>query len=111
MSVSLMPSARYSCEGSPERFWNGRTATERIGAAHGSTRLRAGAVVKRRAQEVGRAQSHLGQGFVHRLERDLWGDQKRHLIEGLIDAGNVCPGAQLAAAIELEHQLDLGARR
>jgi hypothetical protein len=67
--------------------------------------------VKRRAQEVGRANAYLCQGFVHRFERDLWYDQKRHLIKGLIDAGNARPGAQLAAAIELEHQLDLRARR
>jgi len=32
MSDSVMPSAKYSCAGSPERFCKGRTAIERIGA-------------------------------------------------------------------------------
>ena len=32
MSSSVMPSAKYSCEESPERLTRGRTARERMGA-------------------------------------------------------------------------------
>ena len=33
--ASVMPSAKYSCSGLPERFWSGKTASERIGAERG----------------------------------------------------------------------------
>src|ERR1700722_4921338 len=39
MSSSVIPSAKYSCEGSPERFSRGRTARDRMGAAGGRARL------------------------------------------------------------------------
>ena len=38
MSASVMPSEKYSCSGSAERFWNGRTAIEVIGFSRGANR-------------------------------------------------------------------------
>src|SRR5205823_1153552 len=41
MSSSVIPSAKYSCELSPDRFSSGRTASERIGTSCGALDRRA----------------------------------------------------------------------
>ena len=89
-----------------------RSTSSRCGHRSRKARGRlARTVLERRTRKIGRARAQLRQQIAQRFERDLRRHQQRDLIEDLIDARHARPGAEPAAAVELDHELDLGAGR
>src|SRR5262245_24152948 len=71
----------------------------------------AGTVGECGTRKIGRTRSQLRERATERFERNLRRHEQRDPIEDPINARNARLGAELAAPIELEHQLDLGACR